>query len=415
MDAPVFRKGERVLVLWDPTREWKQAIITGIDGKKSSGEWQYRIYYSEVNYEKRIPESKIRSIYEYEEDSEGEDTIGGAFTSICTPPPPVSLTPKHIIKEMMTGERKTAKETKTRKRKHATPHKKNRNSPSSPASPCSKQRRRFANVASSMILNEEIQTKKTEQPKKRARPNLVQSENISDSKEDPEICVIADNEDDHNSDICVIDGSEDNDDDDRNVRVNTDSKDFVELPLRKVVKSIPYKWALKLKTILFDEQKIEGRLMEMAAKISFDYRGKEIVAIRQLTSCVLFQSNLLKHLTIPYRIDFVQISQAGDQVIPTKRSGSDMEGKHILITEDLIDTGKTLALMAKYLQAKKCSSLKTACLLDKKTRRHSSEPFQVDYVGFDCPEEPVVGYGVNFKGEYTCLPFVGILKCETLE
>eukprot|EP00468_Gymnochlora_sp_CCMP2014_P003786 CAMPEP_0167758638 /NCGR_PEP_ID=MMETSP0110_2-20121227/10575_1 /TAXON_ID=629695 /ORGANISM="Gymnochlora sp., Strain CCMP2014" /LENGTH=249 /DNA_ID=CAMNT_0007644927 /DNA_START=34 /DNA_END=783 /DNA_ORIENTATION=- len=195
-------------------------------------------------------------------------------------------------------------------------------------------------------------------------------------------------------------------------------KEIIGSPVNKVAKNIPHKWASKLKTILFSEQKIEARLKEMAAKISFDYRGKEIVAVGLLTGCILFQTNLLKYLTIPYQIDFVQVSSYGHgtsssgNVKLKKDLSRDPKGKHILITEDLIDTGKTLAFMAKYFKDKKCASLKIACLLSKKARRDPSVSLEVDYVGFDCPNEFVVGYGMDFKDEYRCLPFVGVLKPE---
>ena len=186
--------------------------------------------------------------------------------------------------------------------------------------------------------------------------------------------------------------------------------------MKLAIQGIPPQWAKSLKTILFTEQKIEARLKEMAAKISFDYRGKEIIAVGLLTGCILFQTNLLKYLTIPYTLDFIAVSSYGSGTTSSgnvklkKDLSSDPSGKHILITEDLIDTGRTLKFIREYFASKKCASTRIACLLSKKARREKQ--VTVDYVGFDCPDEFVVGYGMDFAGHYRCLPFVGVLKPE---
>eukprot|EP00472_Partenskyella_glossopodia_P004509 CAMPEP_0197519724 /NCGR_PEP_ID=MMETSP1318-20131121/4994_1 /TAXON_ID=552666 /ORGANISM="Partenskyella glossopodia, Strain RCC365" /LENGTH=300 /DNA_ID=CAMNT_0043070873 /DNA_START=135 /DNA_END=1037 /DNA_ORIENTATION=+ len=188
--------------------------------------------------------------------------------------------------------------------------------------------------------------------------------------------------------------------------------------IKQNAQQLPHKWACSLKQILFSEQKIEARLKEMGAKISHDYAGKEILAVGLLTGCIMFQINLLKYLTVPYQIDFIQVSSYGSgtsssgNVKLKKDLSKDPKGKHILITEDLIDTGKTLSFISKYFSDKKCSSIKIACLLSKSARRDTGCHVNIDYCGFDCPDEFVVGYGMDFAGHYRCMPFVGVLKPE---
>jgi len=185
--------------------------------------------------------------------------------------------------------------------------------------------------------------------------------------------------------------------------------------VKKVCESIPPKWANNLKTVLFSQQKIEAKLKEMALKISHDYKGKKIVAVGLLTGCVMFQINLLKYLTVPYEMDFIQVSSYGKGTTSSgnvklkKDLSTDPEGKHILITEDLIDTGRTLKFISKYFSDKKCASIKIACLLSKAARR-KERSVKIDYYGFDCPDEFVIGYGMDFADEYRALPFVGVLK-----
>jgi len=176
--------------------------------------------------------------------------------------------------------------------------------------------------------------------------------------------------------------------------------------LKQARETIPPQWAKSLKTILFPQQKIEARLKEMAAEISHDYQGKEILAVGLLTGCIMFQMNLLKYLTVPYKLDFIKVSsygsgtQSSGNVRLKKDLSMDPMGKHILITEDLIDTGKTLAFIAKYFSDKKCASVKIACLLSKEARRDQDIDLEVDYCGFECPDEFVVGYGMDFAGQY---------------
>jgi hypoxanthine phosphoribosyltransferase len=127
----------------------------------------------------------------------------------------------------------------------------------------------------------------------------------------------------------------------------------------------------------------------------------------------MFMADLMRTIGVEYEIDFMSVSSYG---FGTQTSGSvkikkdlsvDPFGKHVLIIEDLIDTGTTLSWIKEYLRSKNCASVAMCCLLDKKARR-TTDVF-VDYVGWECPDEFVVGYGMDFAGTYRCMPFVGIL------
>lgn len=173
-------------------------------------------------------------------------------------------------------------------------------------------------------------------------------------------------------------------------------------------------WAGNIKQILFPEAVIQEKVKEMAKKISEDYKGKRVLCVGLLTGAFVFLTDLLRHFTVPYEVDFMVVSSYGRG---TTSSGSvklkkdlsiDPQGRDILIIEDLIDTGNTLSWIKEHLKVKQCKSVKICCLLDKKARRTAA--VDVDYVGFECPDEFVIGYGMDYADEYRCIPFVGILK-----
>jgi len=179
---------------------------------------------------------------------------------------------------------------------------------------------------------------------------------------------------------------------------------------------LPQQWRVNIDKVLFTEQAIQGRVRELAAQISKEYAGKSILCVGLLKGAFVFTSDLTRYLTVPYQIDFMAVSSYGHG---TTSSGSvklkkdldiDPRGKHILVIEDLIDTGNTLAWMLKHLASKDCASVKLCCLLDKKSRRTTA--VNVDFCGWECPDEFVIGYGMDFAEEYRALPFVGVLKRE---
>ncbi len=178
----------------------------------------------------------------------------------------------------------------------------------------------------------------------------------------------------------------------------------------------PAVWKTHIKEVLFSQEAISKRVAEMAAQISADYAGKEVICVGLLKGAFVFLSDICRQLSVPNVIDFLTVSSYGHS---TTTSGSvklkkdldvDPRGKHIIIIEDLIDTGTTLAWIQKHLSSKDCASVKLCTLLDKKSRRTPSLNLKIDYVGFECPDEFVIGYGMDFNEHYRCLPFVGVLK-----
>lgn len=174
-----------------------------------------------------------------------------------------------------------------------------------------------------------------------------------------------------------------------------------------------------IKEILYSEEQIQTKVKEIAAKISEDYQGKDLLVIGILKGSVVFTSDLIKYITIPCEIDFMAVSSYGKS---TKSSGivrilkdldTNVEGKHILIVEDIVDTGKTLSYLVDYLKARKVAGIEIVALLNKEARREAN--VEVKYSGFDVPDEFIVGYGIDYAENYRNLPFIGSLKREIYE
>jgi len=178
----------------------------------------------------------------------------------------------------------------------------------------------------------------------------------------------------------------------------------------------PHLWKTHIKSVLFSDVQISKRVVEMGHKISKDYEGKQLLCVGLLKGAFVFLGELCRHITVPYLIDFMVVSSYGAGTATTgsvklkKDVDIDPRGRHVLIVEDLIDTGTTLAWILKHLSSKDCASVRLCTLLDKKSRRTAA--INVDYSGFECPDEFVIGYGMDFNEQYRCLPFVGILKPE---
>ncbi len=171
-----------------------------------------------------------------------------------------------------------------------------------------------------------------------------------------------------------------------------------------------------IKEILLSEEKIGQKISELGYNISKDYAGKDLVLIGVLKGSVMFMTDLLKKITIPCSMDFMAVSSYGNS---TKSSGVvrilkdldfEIEGKDVLVVEDIIDSGITLKYLMEYLKARKANSLEIVCLLDKPERRKSD--IKVKYTGFTVPDEFLVGYGLDFAEKYRNLPYIGILKEE---
>ena len=174
-----------------------------------------------------------------------------------------------------------------------------------------------------------------------------------------------------------------------------------------------------MKYILVSEEEINFIVTRIAAEIDRDYAnsGKKLLLLCILKGSVVFMGELMKKITLPLEIDFMKVSSYG---AGTKSSGqinimldlyrNDMPDIDIIVIEDIIDSGKTLSHLKKYLQLKGANSVKTCTLLDKPSRREVE--FTPDYVGKVVPDEFVVGFGLDFDEKYRNLPYVGVLKEE---
>jgi hypoxanthine phosphoribosyltransferase len=146
-------------------------------------------------------------------------------------------------------------------------------------------------------------------------------------------------------------------------------------------------------------------------QISRDYAGQELVLVGILKGVICFISDLMQHLSLPVTLEFMSISYfKGDEGIVevTKALDNSIAGKNVLMVEDIIDTGMTLHYVLGQLATQEPASLRVCTLLDKRVRRLANIP--LDYIGFEIPDEFVIGYGLDHKGKYRNLPFIGVLK-----
>lgn len=168
--------------------------------------------------------------------------------------------------------------------------------------------------------------------------------------------------------------------------------------------------------ILISEEQLAARIKELGEQITADYAGKEILAIGVLRGAVVFMADLTRAIKVPVAIDFMAVSSYGSGTDSSgvvrilKDLDENIEGRHLLIVEDIIDSGLTLTYLLENLKSRKPASLKLCTLLNKPERRKAV--VQIDYNGFTVPDYFVVGYGLDFAEKYRNLPFIGILKPE---
>ncbi len=172
-----------------------------------------------------------------------------------------------------------------------------------------------------------------------------------------------------------------------------------------------------IKSILISEAECQEIVTRIADKVSEDYKGKRLLLVCILKGSVVFMGDLMKKIKIPVEIDFMKVSSYG---AGSKTTGNvnilldlhrnDLDKVDILIVEDIIDSGKTLSHLTKYLKLKGAKSVKTVTMLDKPDRREVE--FTPDYCGRVIPDEFVVGYGLDYAEKYRALPYIGILKPE---
>jgi hypoxanthine phosphoribosyltransferase len=177
-------------------------------------------------------------------------------------------------------------------------------------------------------------------------------------------------------------------------------------------RNVPPRWRKEVERVLITEPQIARRVRGLARAIERDYRGREMVVVSLLNGTVMFLADLIRHLSLPLRLDFIGVSSYGagtesGELVFTKELRLDMRGRDVLLVDDILDTGKTLSRVLPKLRALKPRRIKVCVLLDKPARR--VEDVQADYVGFEIPDFFVVGYGLDFAERYRNLPFVGIL------
>lgn len=171
--------------------------------------------------------------------------------------------------------------------------------------------------------------------------------------------------------------------------------------------------------ILLDEEILAKRTKELGQEISEDYAGQEILLVGILKGASVFMADLLRKITIPTCVDYMVVSSYGNlaqtsgAVRIIKDLEEDIEGKNVIVVEDIVDTGLTLNYLMKNLESRKPKSLKIASLLDKPARREKE--IDIAYIGFEVPDEFIIGYGIDYAEKYRNLPFVGILKREIYE
>jgi len=171
-------------------------------------------------------------------------------------------------------------------------------------------------------------------------------------------------------------------------------------------------WRQEVERVLITEAQIARRIRVMARDIERDFRDREMVVVSLLNGTVMFLADLIRHLNLPLRLDFMGVSSYGlgtesGELIFTKELRLDVRGRDVLLVDDILDTGKTMSRVLPKIQALQPRRLKICVMLDKPSRR--IEKIEADYVGFKIPDFFVVGYGLDFAERYRNLPFVGVL------
>ena len=172
-----------------------------------------------------------------------------------------------------------------------------------------------------------------------------------------------------------------------------------------------------IQEIMLTEEQIQSRIRELGEILSKEYRDKNVVVLGVMKGVVLFYADMIRQLKVPCEMEFMWISSYegtdSSGTITVKRDvGIDIKGRHVLILEDIFDTGNTLSFAYQHLMAKEPASIKICTLLDKPSRRNPNVTLQADYVGFTIPNEFVVGYGLDYEEYYRNLPYIGIMKPE---
>ncbi len=175
-----------------------------------------------------------------------------------------------------------------------------------------------------------------------------------------------------------------------------------------------------IEKILLTEEQIQARITELGEILTEDYKDKNPIVVGVMKGVVVFYADMIRKIKTPCQMDFMWISSyAGTEstgnMIVRRDVSSDIKGRHVLVLEDIFDTGNSLDYTVKHLLAKEPASVKVCTLLDKPERRNPNITLKPDYIGFTIPNEFVVGYGLDFNENYRNLPYVGILKPEAYQ
>jgi hypoxanthine phosphoribosyltransferase len=181
---------------------------------------------------------------------------------------------------------------------------------------------------------------------------------------------------------------------------------------------VPPRWRKDVARVLITERQIASRIRQMSRKIEREFQGRELVVVSLLTGTVMFLADLIRHLHLPLRLDFIGVSsyrsgRKPGELVFTKELRLDVGGRDVLLVDDILDTGRTMTCVLRKLRALKPRRIKTCVLLDKPARR--VEHIEPDYAGFEIPDFFVVGYGLDFAERYRNLPFVGVLHPRVYE
>ncbi|MDP2995075.1 MAG: hypoxanthine phosphoribosyltransferase [Anaerolineales bacterium] len=172
-----------------------------------------------------------------------------------------------------------------------------------------------------------------------------------------------------------------------------------------------------LAEILIDEQTLQTRIKELAEEINRDYKGKDLLLICILRGGIVFLVDLMRHINVPHQLDFMAVSsyaagarQSGGSVRLSLDLKTDIRSKDVILVEDIVDSGNTIAYVLEFLQTRQPRSLKVCTLLDKKERRETSIP--IHYRGFSIPNKFVFGYGLDLDEYYRNLPFIAVVDLK---
>ena len=165
-----------------------------------------------------------------------------------------------------------------------------------------------------------------------------------------------------------------------------------------------------------DEKKVNARIAELAAQVSADFDGESLCVICVLKGAVYFACELTKRITVPVILDFMSASSYGDETVSSGKVkikmdiSENLEGRNVLVVEDIVDTGRTLKALMEYIGSKNPKILKLCALLDKPERREVD--ISADYTGFEVPDEFIVGYGLDYAQKYRNLPYIATLEMK---